>query len=216
MTSSSAEAEIATLKAALYLVAIPSNCVRVRDAPLPDGVGALLRIVSNDVGATEFYAQRLDVSPEELREAAAFYLEQVMLAPGVDSYRVLGTRRHASAAQLRQNLVMLCRWLHSDVSQDLRRSVLFLRVTQAWNDLKTPERRSAYDANLGVAVRSTILASASGTPGHRKKKRTDAARAPRAWRFGKKGQEKQFAGPHMSGAKSLWRFINFWRIWSAR
>jgi DnaJ-class molecular chaperone len=46
---------------------------------------------------------------------------------------------------LRQNLALLLRWLHPDISENAQRSIFVTRVTTAWNDLKTPEKRAAYD-----------------------------------------------------------------------
>ena len=34
---------------------------------------------------------------------------------------------------------------HPDVSENAQRSIFVTRVTTAWNDLKTPEKRTAYD-----------------------------------------------------------------------
>ena len=118
-------------------------------------------------------------APIELREAAAFYIEQIMLTPSADSYRVLGTRPGASDAELRQNLALLCRWLHSDVCQDQGRSVFFLRITEAWNNLKTPERRAAYDAALDARLaarrRSGEKRSCEATNDHARRGKAKAA-----------------------------------------
>jgi DnaJ-class molecular chaperone len=84
-------------------------------------------------------------SPETLRAAAAFFIEQILLRPGADSYHILGLGPDATASQLRQNLALLLRWLHPDVSENAQRSIFVTRVTTAWNDLKTPEKRAAYD-----------------------------------------------------------------------
>jgi curved DNA-binding protein CbpA len=83
--------------------------------------------------------------PETLRAAAAFFIEQILLRPGADSYHVLGVEPNAPAAHLRQNLALLLRWLHPDVTENAQRSIFVTRVTTAWNDLKTPEKRAAYD-----------------------------------------------------------------------
>ena len=138
--------DLEALKAALALTASPSSRRRLRRAPLPQGVALLLRIVAEDRERIEACAKRLQRRPEELQEAAAFYIEQILLTATADSYRVLGVQPDATGAELRQNLALLCRWLHSDVCRDQGRSVFFVRITGAWNSLKTPERRAAYDA----------------------------------------------------------------------
>jgi hypothetical protein len=210
MTQSSVEDEIAAVRAALYLIAIPSHCGQLRNAPLPDGVYALLRIVANDGDAIELYAEHLEKTPTELREAAAFYLEQILLTPGADSYRVLGTQRHAPATELRRNLVLFCRWLHSDMCEDLPRTIFFLRVMQAWNDLKTPERRAAYDEGLGVGASAMTSSRANKISQNRKEvRRKDVDRGVRG---GKPGQREQRESRH----KGLWRFIMFGQGWRPR
>src|SRR5262249_38591623 len=45
-----------------------------------------------------------------------------------------------------RNVALLLKWLHPDVDPRGERSVFIGKVTAAWNDLKTPERRAAYDA----------------------------------------------------------------------
>src|SRR5262249_32076942 len=77
--------------------------------------------------------------------AATFFIEQILFAPDADSYRVLGAEPQASPAELRRNLALLLRWLHPDLDPRGERSVFIGRVTAAWNNLKTPEKRAAYD-----------------------------------------------------------------------
>lgn len=209
MTESSVEDDIAAVRTALYLTAIPSHSGRLQNAPLPDGVCALLRIVANDGDAIEHYSERLEKAPTELREAAAFYIEQNMLSPNADSYRVLGTRRHASAPDLRRNFVLLCRWLHSDLCDDLPRSIFLLRVTQAWNDLKTPERRRAYDAGLEVKLSAIASSSTDGDSLATRDGKRNGARKGRFWR--------QRRAPRVIGLrKGLWWWLTFGHGWRVR
>ena len=152
MAQPSPDQDIAVLRVALDLAAVPSRRRQLLNSPLPEGVTFLLRIVTDDLGAIEASAKRMQKSPQKLREAAAFYIEQILLAPNADSYRVLGARRSATAAELRRNFAFLCKWLHSELCQDMARSMFFLRVTCAWNNVKTPERRGAYDATLDARL----------------------------------------------------------------
>jgi hypothetical protein len=182
------EDNIETLRAALCLAAVPSRRRGLRNDPLPEGVALLLRIVADDREAIEAAAQRLQRPPIELREAAAFYIEQIMLNPQADSYRVLGAQPSATSAELRRNLALLCKWLHSDVCQDQGRSVFFTRITNAWNNLKTPERRAAYDAALDARLAAQRFSQEEG--------RRDVAKDER-----RKGKGKS-AGGETSGAAS--------------
>lgn len=133
------------LKIAIDLMHVPSQVRLVRSEPLPDGVLILLRIAAGDADAERVGALSVDRSAEVLRQAAIFFVEQILFAPNADSYRVLGAAPQATAAELRRNVGLLLRWLHPDLDPRGARSIFARRVTAAWNDLKTPERRAAYD-----------------------------------------------------------------------
>lgn len=213
MTLPPVDQNIAALRAAVYLAAIPSSFAQLREIPLPDGVGLLLRLVARDDEAQQFCAAQTEKSPSELREVAAFYLEQIILAPEADSYRVLGATRNTRDAELRRNLSLLCRWLHPDVCEDLSRSLLFLRVTQAWNDLKTPERRAAYDAALARSAAPKNGAPIEKVNGAR---RSSENRPNQGAHFCKNVQRKRMTGLRQSRPKGLWRYLIFGRGWRAR
>ena len=133
------------IKVAIDLMQLPSQARRIRSAPLPDDVVVLLRIASGDKEAISQAAEKLGRSRETLREAAVFYVVQILLFPDADSYRVLGARPEATNGELRRNMTLLLRWLHPDLDPKGELSIFAPRVTRAWNDLKTPERRADYD-----------------------------------------------------------------------
>jgi hypothetical protein len=136
----------AALRVALELVHMPSRVRTLRSSPLPEGVGVVLQIAAGDEAAT---AEAVEVSgrPREVvHSAAAFFIEQMLLCPEADSYRALGATKNASAGELRRNMALLLRWLHPDVDRGGERSIFAGRVTRAWEDLKTPDRRAAYDS----------------------------------------------------------------------
>jgi hypothetical protein len=124
----------------------------VRLAPLPDGVLTLLRIAAEDEEATGQAITATGRSRETVREAAAFFIEQILFCREADSYRVLGARPEASNGELRRNMALLLRWLHPDHDPQGERSVFAGRVTRAWNDLKTQERRAAYDRSRRIEL----------------------------------------------------------------
>jgi len=133
------------LQVAMDLLHVPSQVRFVRSVPLPDGMPMLLRIAAGDEEAELTAAALTDRSRDIVRQAAAFFIEQILLAPYTDSYRVLGASPQASARELRRNLALLSKWLHPDSNTHNDRSIFIDRVTAAWNDLKTPERRAMYD-----------------------------------------------------------------------
>jgi hypothetical protein len=133
------------LKVAIDLLHVPSQVRRVRSEPLPDGVVTLLRIAAGDTEVERAAAAIADRSRAVVRRAADFFIVQILFAPNADSYQVLGASPQASAAELRQNLALLLRWLRPDIDPGGERSIFIRTITAAWNDLKTPERRAAYD-----------------------------------------------------------------------
>jgi hypothetical protein len=136
------------LRIAIDLLHVPAQVRLLRAEPLPDGVPLLLRIAAGDDEAERTAVGLTDRSRDVVRRAATFFIEQILFASNSDSYRVLGASPHASASELRRNVALLLRWLHPDLDPQSERSIFIGRVTAAWNDLKTPERRAAYDATL--------------------------------------------------------------------
>jgi hypothetical protein len=134
------------LKLAIDLLRVPSQAGRVRSEPLPDGMELLLRIAAGEADAARSAAITARRSPETVRRAAAFFVEQILFAPDADSYRILGADAAASAGELRRNAALLIEWLHPPHDAHGARADFASRLTGAWNDLKTPERRAAYDA----------------------------------------------------------------------
>jgi hypothetical protein len=139
---------------------------------LPDGLDVLLRIAANDANTIQQAAEWLGRPPETIRQAAAFFIEQILFSPEADSYRVLGTTLQASNGELRRNMALLLRWLHPDLDPYGERSVFARRVTRAWNDLKTQERRDAYDRSgrAGRGQKSSVRKTRSKShvkPAHR-------------------------------------------------
>jgi len=140
------------IRVAIELLHVPSRVRTARTEPLPAGVDLLLRIAAEEAEA-EGTAIASTGRPRELvRQAAIFFIEQVLLCPNSDSYRVLGADSQASSGELRRNMALLMKWLHPDKDPQGQRSVFASRVTRAWDDLKTPKRRASYDEGRGRAL----------------------------------------------------------------
>jgi hypothetical protein len=166
----------ATLKMAVDLMHVPSQVRLLRSAPLPEGVLTLLRIAAGDEEAASQATEAMGRSRETVREAAAFFVEQILLYPEADSYRVLGARPEASNSELRRNMALLLRWLHPDHRQG-ERSVFARRVIRAWNDLKTQERRAAYDRSRRIALaEKSLLRKKGGSKNQASTRLHDSAR----------------------------------------
>jgi hypothetical protein len=70
-------------------------------------------------------------------------------------------------------MALLLRWLHPDLSRCSERAVFAARVTAAWDDFKTAERRSAYDT---LRLETHAHAAAAVRPGAKPRKSTDRVR----------------------------------------
>ena len=152
----------ASVKLAIDLMQCPSQVRKLRTAPLPDGILSLLRIAAGDEETTKEAVASVCRSYDMVREATGFFLEQVLLHPEADSYRVLGATPGASYAELRRNMALLLRWLHPDLDPKGERTVFTARVTRAWNDLKTEDRRLAYERSRRIASAEASLLRKTG------------------------------------------------------
>lgn len=139
---------VPAVSAAADLLRSPARIRLARSQPLPGGVEVLLQIVAGEADVTAAAASSLGRDAQSARRAAEFFVEQVLLDQGSDHYRVLGASSGASTGELRRNMALLLRWLHPDIGDNADRAVYAGRVTTAWERLKTPERREAYDEEL--------------------------------------------------------------------
>jgi hypothetical protein len=137
--------DVTALRVAIDLVRVPSRVRGARAAPLPQHVETLLRIAAGEESVETEAALMTGVSRELVHKASAFFIEQILLHPEADSYRVLGADPHASIAELRRNMALLLRWLHPDIDRNAERSIFATRVTRAWDEVKTPVRRAKHD-----------------------------------------------------------------------
>jgi hypothetical protein len=136
------------LQLAFDLYDFPSQARVVRKAPLPADLVSLLRIAAGEEDTLRDAVRGSGRAQRVVREAAGFFIEQALLFPEADNYRILGASPTAPNVELRRNMALILRWLHPDIDQKGERSVFAARVTKAWSDLKTPERRAAYDRQL--------------------------------------------------------------------
>ncbi len=137
--------DVSALKAAIELFYLPSQVHAVRLAPLPKGTTLLLRLAAGDAEAAR-EAQDLSDRPADVsRQAAIFFIQQILLYPDADSYRILGSDRSATPSELRNHMALLLKWLHPDLNHDRHTTLLARRVIRAWDQIKTPERRLLHD-----------------------------------------------------------------------
>lgn len=131
------------LKAAIDLFHLPSQVRVVRSLPLPTGTDFLLRLASGEARAAREAEINSDRSANASRAAAIFFIEQILLSPESDEYRILGLDHTATMAELRAHMALLLKWLHPDLAADEHKSLMARRVIEAWNKVKSSERRLA-------------------------------------------------------------------------
>lgn len=132
------------LELALALLRAPALAAQVRERPLPADVLTLIRIAAGDDATLAKAAAASGEAPQRLVEAALLFLQQALFTDDADSYRLLGVPATASPEILKQHHRWLVRWLHPDRQTDDWQAAYMNHVNQAWQNLRTPERRQHY------------------------------------------------------------------------
>ena len=157
-----------SLTAALAMLNRPQLTKRIRRSPLPEGVTFLLEVAAAEPEALLQASALTGRTDATLKEAAGFFIEQVLLSRHGDHYRTLGGTRSTPHNELRRNMALMMRWLHPDVlanaqdAQNLDKRVYVNRVTEAWGAIKTDERRTAYDAEIARGKKHKELRAIPG------------------------------------------------------
>lgn len=128
--------------------------------PLPGDPSILLRL-ANGMSPESLGLPSAADTEVDLREAAYFFVQQVLLAPGADYFRIHGLGAGASEEEIKENHRLLMRIFHPDrefaTSNDWRDSAAS-RINQAYAVLRDPGQRAEYERTLlasdGVAALS--------------------------------------------------------------
>ena len=168
------------VRIAIDLLQLPSRARWYQSAPLPDDVLSILQIAAGDGATIDEAVAATGHSPETVTRAAEFFVEQIVLSAQSDSYRLLAATPKASAGELRRNMALLMRWLHPDQHPSQKQALYAVRVTKAWEDLKSTERRANYDrvSVANPAIPATPHAIAVLTKPRLKKRLADARSKP--------------------------------------
>ena len=161
--------ELLALSVAIELLHTPSRVWTIRSAPLPPGVDVILEIAAGNADVQNHAANTTGRSADFLQSAAAFFIEQILFYSEADSYRILGVNPQATSSELRHNMALLLKWLHPDVDRREVRSLYATNVTNAWNDLKSEDRRALYDSTRSVKNSSRRCSRAAKTGSARNK-----------------------------------------------
>ena len=136
------------LELALALRQVPSMRLMLRERPLPEDMSQLLALAGGSPALLEEAAGIHGETPAAVLEAVRFYVQEVLLFPGADAYRVLGLQRSADAARIKAHYRALQRWLHPDRCASDLEAAYATRVNGAWAQLRNEERRRIYDLGL--------------------------------------------------------------------
>lgn len=114
----------------------PTLVRATQEAPLPEGMLTVIRIAAGaeiEAGIISLDRAR---NAEEAREAAIFFLQQVLFRPQSTSHGLLGLAADAKVEQVREHKRWLLKWLHPDRNRNKWESTLFQRVAKAAEDLE--------------------------------------------------------------------------------
>jgi hypothetical protein len=138
---------------ALDLARMPA-LARIAVAPaLPPNIVELMRIAAACPEACQAAAAETGEPAAVLIEAARFYLQQMLLRPDADCYRVLGIEPTASRAKARSHMRWLLEWLHPDRNDNQWDGVYAERVLRAWREVSAFHPTNAQrDFSLAVAL----------------------------------------------------------------
>jgi hypothetical protein len=129
---------------------------------LPSGVTILLRLAGGASLEDEEFVSPPLLSVPELRKAARFFVEQVLLSRDADHYRVLGVSHDAAIEEIKEHHRLLMRIFHPDRadSESKDDAAIAARINLAYNALRLPADRAAYDAKLRQAPKAGTIVHA--------------------------------------------------------
>ncbi len=139
---------VPALEQAITFLSRADLIATARQQSLPAGVTEILKISSGDNEALLVAQESSRFSQDDVRQAAQFYVQQILFAPDSDHYRVLGVDPDDAEAKIKLHYRLLVRWLHPDKNSSDWEVVFSDRINRAWHSLRTPERRREYDAQL--------------------------------------------------------------------
>jgi hypothetical protein len=142
---------------ALDLARMPTLVEVMRSQPLPEDTIVVIRIAAGCADTTKDAEVVTGLKSSILREACAFYLQQVLFTPEADGFRVLGVQPGASRREMREHMRWLVTWLHPDGNRDDWESVFVERVLHAWREAGAKASQVSQSGRGGAGVDRTAL-----------------------------------------------------------
>ena len=142
------------IDAALKIYRRPDLVRAERRKVLPDNTLPLIRIASGSAIAPEFLTAERAKSEAEARDAAVFYIQQILLSPKSDEYRQLGLTYQATPQQISEHKRHMLKWLHPDRNPNKWESALFQRVVNAAGKLENRGTAASSGSKRNTPVNS--------------------------------------------------------------
>jgi hypothetical protein len=132
-------AEPHVIDLALDLTRMPALARSSGVPAIPANIIELMRIAAGSPEACEAAVARTGEPTQVVIEAARFYLQQILLRPDADCYRVLGIAPTASRATARNHMRWLLEWLHPDRNKNSWDAAYAERVLKAWREVSVSD-----------------------------------------------------------------------------
>lgn len=153
------------LDAALALARTPALAAAMRAQSVPQGTQDLLRVLAGEADALARAKSAAKQRGDVVIGAAELYVQQVLLHPNSDPFRVLGLPQNAERELARAHLRLLLIWLHPDRSDCAWRSSFTHRVIAAWKEISANGRALDSEPNINKARSSRRNPRSAGRPG---------------------------------------------------
>ncbi len=131
-----------------------------------DGMPRLLKLAAGNTEAVELVVEQTGESSHDIQAAAIFFLQQMLVKPGLDNYAVLGLRPGSSMSQIKEHKRLLLMWLHPDKNHNRWETMLFQRVLAA---AKALEQTVTASPQTAKALEVTVTPEKIHNKANRKK-----------------------------------------------
>jgi hypothetical protein len=131
------------IELALKVYQRPARARSLRRQDFPAGILSLIKIAASTEDEVEPLIGDRAAPDLPVRDAAVFYLQQILMHAGNDDYRQLGLKRGASLQDLKDHKRLLLKWLHPDRNRNAWENVLFQRVAAAAKRLEAAMQQGA-------------------------------------------------------------------------
>jgi hypothetical protein len=155
-----------------------------RREPLPTDIGRLLALVGGEPRRLEQAAATLGVVPDDLLQAARFYVQEILLFADAGDRRLLGLADGDDPETIRSHYRYLQSWLHPDRGGASRaETVHAARINAAWNRLRATTAQGAVTATQAERVAPGHPPTAASTTRvqHWVRVEQETQRRPKRW-----------------------------------